>query len=110
LDRSAASLSPEVVTLSTFTMIDVLTAPSHDKAMKALTAASQAAGTTAPGAWAFYLGGPAHNRGRGSTYTNDLLDQLEASGVVLLPIFVGRQRDLSHDRGVADVASAAATR
>ena len=88
--------------MSTFTMIDVSTAPTHDKAMKALAAATAAAGTTAPGAWAFYLGGPAHNRGRGSTYTNDLLDQLEASGVVLLPIFVGRQRDLSHDRGVAE--------
>src|SRR3954447_9797157 len=87
-------------------MIDVSTAPTHDKAMKALAAATSAAGTTAPGAWAFYLGGPAHNRGRGSTYSNELLDQLEASGVVLLPIFVGRQRDLSHDRGVADVAAA----
>jgi len=87
-------------------MIDVSTAPTHDKAMKALAAATSAAGTTAPGAWAFYLGGPAHNRGRGSTYSNELLDQLEASGVVLLPIFVGRQRDLSRDRGVADVAAA----
>ncbi len=92
--------------MSTFTMIDVSTAPTHDKAMKALAAATKAAGTEAPGAWAFYLGGPAHNRGRGSTYTNDLLDQLEASGVVLLPIFVGRQKNLSHDRGVADVADA----
>ena len=74
--------------------------------MKALKAATSAAGTTEPGAWAFYLGGPGHNGGNGSTYTNAFLDQLEASGVVLLPIFVGRQKELSHDRGVADAAAA----
>jgi hypothetical protein len=94
--------------MGTLTMLDRGQAPPAATAVKALALASQAAGTPAPGAWAFYLGGPGHNRGRGSTYTNALLDELQKRRIALLPIYVGRQRDLSRARGVKDAKEALA--
>jgi hypothetical protein len=87
-------------------MLDRAQAPSADKGVKALTAASRAAGTPTIGAWAFYLGGKGHNKGRGSTYTNALLDALEGHSVRLLPIYVGEQGKLSRARGVSDANDA----
>jgi hypothetical protein len=92
--------------MSTLTMLDRSQAPPSTTAVKALAMASKAAGTPGPGAWAFYLGGPGHNGGRGSTYTNALLDALQKKGVKLLPIYVGRQRNLSRARGIADAQDA----
>ena len=94
--------------MSTLTMLDRAQAPPAATAVKALTVASQAAGTPGPGAWAFYLGGKGHNGGRGSTYTNALLDELQKRRVALLPVYVGQQRDLSRSRGVKDAKDAIA--
>ena len=88
------------------TMLDRSQAPTVPKARKALEIASKAAKTPLPGAWAFYLGGPAHNKGKGSTYTNDVLDGMAGHGILLLPIFVGIQGNLSHARGVSDAKAA----
>ncbi len=87
-------------------MLDRFQAPSASKAVKALAVASKAAGTPGPGAWAFYLGGPGHNGGHGSTYTNALLDDLVKRGVELLPIYVGKQGGLSRARGEKDANDA----
>ncbi len=87
-------------------MLDRFQAPSASKAVKALAVASKAAGTAGPGAWAFYLGGPGHNGGKGSTYTNQLLDDLTKRNVRLLPIYVGKQGGLSRTRGVKDAKDA----
>ena len=92
--------------MSSVTMIDRGTPPTVSQAKRALHAVSQAAGTPEPGAWAFYLGGPEHNHGNGSLYKNSLLDDLEALGVALLPIYVGLQENLSHKRGVQDAEAA----
>ncbi len=92
--------------MATLTMLDRGQAPSAETGLKAITVASKAAGTPTIGAWAFYLGGKGHNGGRGTTYTNALLDVLEARGVRLLPIYVGAQRDLSRARGAADATDA----
>ncbi|MEP7055786.1 MAG: glycoside hydrolase domain-containing protein [Actinomycetota bacterium] len=88
------------------TMLDRGQAPPADKGLRAIAAACVAAGTPAPGAWAFYLGGRGHNGGHGTTYTNELLDVLAARGVRLLPIYVGAQHSLSRDRGIADAKDA----
>jgi hypothetical protein len=92
--------------MSVLTMLDKHPAPPSAAALKAVQAASVRAKTPAPGAWAFYLGGKGHNKGRGTTYTNELLDSLAEAGVVFLPIYVGALSGQSESRGVADAKDA----
>jgi LysM repeat protein len=92
--------------MSTLTMLDRGQAPPAATAVKALATASRAAGTPGPGAWAFYLGGAGHNHGRGTTYTNAMLDDLVRHGIRLLPIYVGAQSKLARARGASDAKDA----
>ncbi len=83
--------------MSVIRMLDRGSAPSLLQARAALT-------ETGGSAWAFYLGGAGH---QGFTaYTKAFVATLMAEGVGMLPIYVGAQGALSHQRGVSDALDA----